>query len=155
MIIDWENWRPGNSSSASISSMPSWLQEGLTRQGISFPGAEALDLEELCKYVSIGLGQGSAEAKIIKEVVSNLGVDRSLAKSLVHFAVVLAQSQNSLNSYLVLPGTKIEWDSANCCEVCKINDGKAIAAGEVFPSGHYLPPACAYCICEIIPFFDD
>jgi hypothetical protein len=153
--IDWENWKPGDSDAQEIAARKGWLREGLSRQGIVFPGMEEVHLDELAAIVSAALGQGSAEAKVVKEVVTQMGVEKTLAKSLVHFATALAQSQRSLSSYFELPDMKVEWDSSGCCDICDKNDNHPVKAGENFPSGHQLPPACEYCICAIMPFFED
>jgi hypothetical protein len=154
MTIDWSTWKPGDTDAEFIASTPGWLAEGLKNQKISFPGAETVQLDEVAKIVALGLGSGSAESKIVKEVVNQLSLEKELAKSLTHFAMALAMCQRALGEYEYAKGAKIQWDSAGCCDKCDQNDGKVIEAGKTFPSGHQFPPACEYCICDIMPFME-
>lgn len=154
MSIDWSTWKPGDTDAEFIASAPGWLAEGLSNQKIIFPGADKVHLDEVAKIVATGLGIGSAESKIAKEVVNQLSLEKELAKSLTHFAMALAMCQRALGEYEYAKGAKIQWDSAGCCNVCDKNDGKVIEAGKVFPSGHQFPPACEYCICDIMPFME-
>ena len=74
--------------------------------------------------------------------------------SLTHFAMALAMCQRALGEYEYVKGAKIQWDSAGCCDKCDKNDGEVIEAGKTFSSGHQFPPACDYCICDIMPFLE-
>ena len=154
MTIDWSTWEPGDTDAEFIASTPGWLAEGLRNQKISFPGADKVELDEVAKIVALGLGSGSAESKTVKEVVSQLSIDKELAKSLTHFAMALAMCQRALGEYEYAKGAKIQWDSAGCCDKCDKNDGEVIEAGKTFQSGHQFPPACDYCICDIMPFME-
>ena len=123
MTIDWSTWKPGDTDAEFIASAPGWLAEGLRNQKISFPGADSVQLDAVAKIVALGLGSGSAESKTVKEVVSQLSIDKDLAKSLTHFAMALAMCQRALGEYEYAKGAKIQWDSAGCCDKCNQNDG--------------------------------
>jgi hypothetical protein len=130
------------------------LAEGLRNQGISFPGAEVVDLDAVAGIIAQGLGEGSAEATVTRNIVNELGLLKPLANSLAHFGMALAMSQRALGDYRNVQGVKVQWDSAGCCDKCDKNDGKIVEAGKPFPTGHQFPPACDYCICCIMPAFD-
>jgi len=152
--VDWSAWEPGDDDSQRIASAPGWLAEGLRNQGISFPGAEVVDLDAVAGIIAQGLGEGSAEATVTRNIVNELGLLKPLANSLAHFGMALAMSQRALGDYRNVQGVKVQWDSAGCCDKCDKNDGKIVEAGKPFPTGHQFPPACDYCICCIMPAFD-
>ena len=154
ITVDWSAWKPGDKDSQLIASAPGWLAEGLRNQRISFPGAEDVDLDAVAGIIAHGLGEGSAEATVTKNIVNELGLLKPLANSLAHFGMALAMSQRALGDYRNIQGVKVQWDSASCCDKCNKNDGKIVEAGKPFPTGHQFPPACEYCICCIMPAFD-
>lgn len=154
MTMDWSTWKPGDADAEFIAGTPGWLAEGLKIQKIIFPGAEVAPLDEVAKIVASGLGEGSSESKIARTVVNQLDLDRELAKNLTHFAMALAMCQRALGEYDISLEAKIQWDSAGCCNECNKNDGEVAAVGGTFSSGHQFPPACEYCICDILPSLD-
>lgn len=151
MFPDWSTWKPGDVDAEFIAGKTGWLSEGLKNQKINFVDSEKYDLDAISRIVASGLGSGLAEAKIVKNVCSEIEINKELATNLVHFASCLAQCQRALGEYNYKKGAKIKWDSAGCCEFCNENDGKEIVAGDKFPTGHNFPPACDYCICDILP----
>lgn len=153
ILIDWSNWKPGDPASADIASEKGWLNAGLKMQSLDFPGSENLDLDAISKIVSAGLSVGAAEAKTVKQVVAELGIDREQASFLVHFAMCLAASQRDMESSGEIIG-KMEWDGEGCCDICQKNHGKTIKIGSKFPSGHLMPPGCKYCICCLLPVIE-
>ncbi len=152
--VDWSAWKPGDQDSQLIATAPGWLAEGLRNQRINFPGSEHLDLDSVAIIISLGLGEGSAEAAVAKRISKELGILKPLATSLAHFGMALAISQRALGDYQNVEGVKVQWDSAGCCDKCDKNDQKIVESGRSFPTGHQFPPACDYCICCIMPAVD-
>lgn len=152
--VDWSAWKPGDEDAQLIASAPGWLAEGLRNQKINFLDSEEVDLDSVARIIALGLGEGSAEGTVTKRIVTELGLQKSLATSLAHFGMALAMSQRALGDYQNVDGVKIQWDSAGCCDVCNKNDGQIVEAGKAFPTGHQFPPACNYCICCIMPALD-
>jgi hypothetical protein len=151
MFPDWSTWKPGDVDAEFIAGTTGWLSEGLKNQKIKFPGSEKCDLDAISRIVASGLGGGLAETKIVKNVCNEIEINKVLATNLVHFATCLARCQRALGEYDYKKDAKIQWDSAGCCEFCNKNDGIEIVAGDKFPTGHNFPPACEYCICDILP----
>lgn len=153
MTIDWENWSPGNPGAAEIAAKHDWLENGIRIQGLSFQGLEEIDLNAFAAIVSEEIAIGSSESKIIKRIRGAIGVEKELAKSLVHFATTLATSEDSIARYVEGGVENVEWLGGSCCTTCDLNDGTSVKTGDKFNSGHVIPPGCNYCICSISPFF--
>lgn len=152
--VNWSAWRPGDEDAQLIASASGWLAEGLRNQNIDFLGVVNVDLDSVARIIALALGEGSAESKVTKKIVLELGLQKPLATSLAHFGMALAMSQRALGDYQNIHGVMVQWDGAACCDKCNKNDGKIVEAGKPFPTGHQFPPACHYCICCIMPAFD-
>ena len=152
-MIDWSNWKPGDAASADIATESGWLKSGLKMQMLDFPGSENVDLDAVSKIVGSGLRVGAAEAKTVKQVVTELGIDKDQATFLVHFAMCLAASQRDMETSGDIL-SKMEWDGDGCCDRCQKNHGKSVKIGSKFPSGHYMPPGCEYCTCCLLPVIE-
>ncbi len=153
LSLGWSNWKPGDPGSATITSKAGWLKAGLKQQNLDFDESSNYDLDAISRIVSAGFEVGAAEAKTVKQVVTELGIPKKDAEYLVHFANCLAACQRDMQDSSESI-EKMEWDGDGCCDICQKNHGKVVKIGSKYPSGHILPPACSYCICCLLPVIE-
>ena len=148
---DWGSWKPGNSRAGNKAIDGAWLASGFKKQKVEMPQVESKTLDLVVKIIEEELSKGSARAKFVKRIKSELGLDEDMADIFANFGSSLATEESNLNDYLESSVEQITWLGGGCCEVCDKNDGEVVSISKRFPSGHYLPPACAFCSCTISP----
>ena len=152
-VVNWDNWKPGDAKAAEIAFSGNWLRQTFKRQNIEMPPVEENILDKVVRIVSEELENGSAEAKVVKRIATDVSLPKEVSKLLAHFATSAAMTERAMESYRETQIARVEW-LGGCCEICDVNDGVVVPIDSAFPSGHFFPPACTYCLCSIAPQMD-
>lgn len=147
---DWNNWTPGNKSTALLlrprGAFQSLLdQAGIVSETIARAGYDRIGTA-LADSIEAGLSPSNA-AKVIAEKIG----DPARALTIAITEQNRAMSAASLNTYRDAEIEQCEWDAVDPCEICAPNDGQVVNLGEAFESGDTQPPAHPNCRCALLP----
>ena len=158
VVIDWNNWKPGNQAAEALIRPPGGLQKLLN--GIEIKSAQAADTSynllgtALADAFNIGASPTKA-AKMIQDALAS--PQRSLTIALTEGS--RAANSAAIDSYRATGIERIEWLSAdpiNCA--CVDLNGEIVNLGDVFPSsdeGVTEPPEHPNCRCTTLPVSAD
>jgi len=151
IATSWDSWEPGNKAAATTATSGQWLLDGFVEHEVVMPLASREELDAVVKIVSEEMSKGSAEAACVKRIKIEVGLNAEISRTLAHFGMSLSAVQSSLENFLDSGVENVKW-LGGCCEFCDTNDNLHVPINTPFPTGHFLPPACDYCICALSPY---
>lgn len=146
--LNWDTWTPGNSAAAdSISAerLGTLLNTSQTIEGLN-----STTLERIATQLATGLDQGWNAAR------TAIGINDAINDPLRAMVIARTETSRALNEstiseYKDAGIEQIEWQGADPCSICEVNDGEIINLGDTFTSGDEYPPAHPNCICTTLP----
>lgn len=151
---DWSSWTPGNHPAELLVRPKGGLKNLLRNSGIMANDLTDTTLNRIGSLLADTLLQGLTDRELSRNIDQLLN-DPQRSLIIANTEMNRAMSQASMDSYEEFGVDKVEWVTADPCEICSENeDAGAIPTGDQFPSGDTEPPAHPNCRCAIAPVIE-
>lgn len=151
VLIDWENWKPGNDLINSLLlRKPRGFRLLLQQAGIIIRDLKRTTLDDigtaLADSIELGLDAVRASRLIAQHVASP-----SRALTIAITEQNRAISAATVERYKEAEINLVEWEVSDPCPKCAQNANVIRPIGQAFPSNNTQPPAHPHCRCVLLP----